>query len=669
MKGAWGQKGKSNVIKMVGIMAKLYRFFLSPFGIGCLYRYTRLPFGLKNAASDFQNILIQMLAGLEGVISVMDDIIVFGEDLKTHDERLKKVLERLRSYEFVLNHKKCEFGVKELTFLGWRISERGCQPTNEKVEAIQSFRSPTNAEEVRSFLGLVNFVGSCIPNLSTISAPLRGLLKKGAKFVWTEKEREAFEIMKKALKSDTVLCFFDPKAEAVLMVDASPVGLGAILLQKGNDRWQMVGCAAKSLTETEMKYYQLEREALSIVFGVERFRYYLAGRRFKLYTDCKPLEFIFSPKSKPCARIERWVLRIQSFDYEILHKPGTQNVADCLSRLLQQGGDLAIDEYCECSLGQILEIARPVAISLEEIGKRSREDVEMDKVVSALESGGWKETPTNFSSVKAELCVIDGILLKNHKIVVPKSLRERVLRLAHESHQGIVAMKARLRAKVWWPGIDKDTEEFVKRCKDCLLVSLPARPEPLHPTRFPESAWEAVAVDFKGPLPSGPSLMVIVDYFSKYAVVEVLHSLTASNVVKHLRKTFGMFGPPSSLRCDNGPQLKSEEFQEFCTEWNIKLVYTTPYWPQANGEVERFNRTIGKHLGISRNNNSDWQEDLNKFLLAYHSTPHPSTGKTPGELMFRRKLREKIPTMVLSREEEEEGVKEKVALTKEKMKD
>lgn len=627
-----------------------------------------MPFGLMNAASDYQSIIIQILAGLKGVISVMDDILVFGPNKKVHDDRLELVLERLKSFDFVLNEKKCLFGAEEIDFLGWRISKYGFKPTEQKIEAIKNFRRPESTEEIRSFLGLVNFVGNCILNLATLSAPLRYLLKKEAKFQWTAKEQAAFEGLKMALSSERVLCFFDPGAEVILIVDASPVGLGAILLQEKSEGWKIVACAAKSLTDTEKKYCQLEREALSIVFGIERFRYYLTGRKFRLYTDCKPLEFMFSPKSKPCARVERWVLRVQSYDFEIMHKPGSQNIADCLSRLVQQGKDLPIDETCEYSLRHILEIARPVAVTLQQIREEGDKDEEIVEVKKALRTGIWDKVSSGFSSSRAELCVVEGILLKIHKIVVPKSLRVHILQLVHESHQGIVAMKARLRSKVWWPGVDKDVENLVKQCKDCVLVSLPSKPEPLQATRFPENAWEAIALDFKGPLPAGVFLLVIIDYYSKFAVVDVLHSLSAAVLIKHLNKIFALFGAPMSLRADNGPQMNCEEFKNFCVEWNIKLIFSTPYWPQANGEVERFNRTLGKHLAISRNRGSDWKEDINKFLLAYHSTVHPSTGKTPGELMLRRKLREKIPMMILE-QNGDESVKEKAMEAKEKMKE
>lgn len=468
-------------------------------------------------------------------------------------------------------------------------------------------------------------------------------MKKGEVFIWGKHQQESFKSLKEVLGSRRVLGFFDPKMEVVLMVDASPVGLGAVLAQHKDDKWVVVSFASKSLTETEQKYCQTEREALAIVFGVERFKYYLFGRKFSLYTDCKALEFLFSERSKPCARIERWVLRIQSFSFKVVHKPGSQNIADCLSRLGASKNDSSIDKFCEFALWHIVEYSRPVAFSREEIRQESMSDKEIMTIKYSLETKTWDEEVQQYKPFASELCVVDDMLLRGQKIVIPRKLREKTLQLAHEGHQGMVAMKARLRSKVWWYGIDKEVETFVRACKECVLVSVPDPPEPLKTTKFPDEAWEAVALDFKGPLPSGEYLLVVIDYFSKYTIVEIMRSTTTVNLIAALRKMFSNFGPPISIRGDNGPQINCEEFKKFCHEFNVKLVFSTPYWPQANGEVERMNRTLGKRLQISRINKTDWKEDLQTYIMNYHATPHTITGKTPAELMLKRKIRDKLP--------------------------
>lgn len=643
-------------------------FFLIFFKDG-LYRFKRLMFGLKNAPTEYQKIMVRIFNGIEGVLVFLDDILVFGKTKEKHDQRLDIVLRILEENEFCMNRGKCLFAVTELIFLGWHISGQGISPTADKVEAIKNFRKPETVEEVRSFLGLVNFVGHCIPDLATKTFHLRELIKKGETFKWTEERTKAFEELKKVLCNGSVLGFFDPGNDTILIVDASPVGLGAVLVQLNKGKEQIISFASKSLSDVERRYCQTEREALSIVFGVERFKYYLFGREFLLYTDCKPLEFLFGEKSKPCARIERWVLRIQCFRFKIRYKPGKMNIADSLSRLGKLNEQGLIDKSFERSLWLLTDYLRPVAIDLVEIKEKTAEDVTLSTVKSALENGTWKKSVEVYKSCEFELCWVEGVLLRGHKIVIPDSLRDRTLKLAHESHQGIVAMKGRLRAKVWWPGIDKDVEKFVKNCKECLLVSLPNHPEPLYPTKFPEAAWEAIALDFKGPLPTGDYLLVIIDYFSKFTIIEPMKSISVANLETSLRKVFASFGPPASIRLDNGPQLNCEEFKSFCREFGIKLIFSTPYWPQANGEVERMNRTIGKRLQISRATDSDWKKDIQTYLLNYHSTPHATTGETPGELMMKRRLRDKLPQVCEPKSVNMEEVRDKIMQRKEKMKE
>lgn len=610
-------------------------------------------FGMVNAPSDYQKTLVQILLGLDGVFNMLDDILVSGRTKEIHDRRLEQVLKRLEEYNFKLNESKCVYGVNELEFLGWHISSKGIQPTGDKMEAISLFREPQNVDEVRSFLGLVNFVGNCIPDLSTKSFALRKLLKKDEKFEWGPDQQRAFATLKASLSDKSILGFFNPQDDVILMVDASPVGLGAVLAQR-NQQWKykVIAFASKSLSDVERKYCQTEREALGIVFGCERFQFYLFGREFFLYTDCKPLQFLFSKRSKPCARIERWVLRVQSFSFKVCYKPGKENIADCLSRLVE-GMKIPMDSTCEGSLLQLAELSRPIAISLEEIKSHSIQDKEILAVKSALKTNLWDGLAEDFKLFANELCEVEDMLLRGTRLVMPSELRARTLSLAHEGHPGIKNMKIRLREKVWWPSIDKDAERKVKACQECLLVSLPNRPEPMNPSRFPNGAWEAVALDFKGPLPSGEYLLVVIDYFSKFIQVEVLSSISAQQLIKAMRSIFTNFGPPYSIRADNGSQINCEEFREFCREYDIKLIHTPPYWPQANGEVERMNQTIGKQLKISRSRKSDWKEDLKIFISNYHATPQSTTGISPAELMLNRKIRNKLPSMSLTQVENE----------------
>ena len=237
------------------------------------------------------------------------------------------------------------------------------------------------------------------------------------------------------------------------------------------------------------------------------------------------------------------------------------------------------------------------------------------------------------------------MIVRGTRLIIPKDLRQRVINIAHEGHQGMVKTKERLRTKCWWPGMDKETEKEIRSCHECQLVSQPTKPEPMIRTKFPEGPWEDVAIDLLGPLPSGESILVVVDYYSRYFEIAILRVTDTKQVIKALDVIFARHGLPVSVRADNGPQFVSDEFKAYVKEHNIELRHSTPLWPQANGEVERQNRSLKKSLIIAHSEGKDWRQELNKFLLAYRSTPHQTTGVSPAELLFGRKIRTKLPEL------------------------
>ncbi|XP_055622464.1 uncharacterized protein K02A2.6-like [Toxorhynchites rutilus septentrionalis] len=215
-------------------------------------------------------------------------------------------------------------------------------------------------------------------------------------------------------------------------------------------------------------------------------------------------------------------------------------------------------------------------------------------------------------------------------------------------------MKQRLRAKVWWPKLDTHVERYVKNCRGCMLVAAPSAPQPMERRELPSGPWQHVAIDFLGPLPSGYFLFVVVDYFSRYIEVEIMTKTDSSETIKRLDSIFARFGLPLSITADNGPQFSSEEFRGFCDSNNIKLITTTPYWPQQNGEVERQNRSILKRLIISQGINTDRINELNKYLLMYRSSPHSTTKRTPSEMLLGYNIRDRLPSIYQPKDVDEE---------------
>lgn len=480
-----------------------------------LFRYTRLMFGITCAPELFQKIMEQILSGCDGSCNFIDDILVYGSSKQEHDVRLQQVQKRLRGFDVTLNEKKCIYGIQEVDFLGHRLSAKGVRPSIDKVNTVKGFREPTTAEEVRSFLGLVNFVGKFIPNLASIDYPLRQLTRKEETFVWGKEQKAAFEELKRQITSDKVLGYYDVTDRTRVVADASPVGLGAVLIQYDkNNEGRIIMYVSKSLSSVERRYAQTEKEALALVWAVERIHYYLFGREFELISDHKPLEIIFGPRSKPCARIERWVLRLQSYKYKIIYKSGKSNIADPLSRLLSDSSEeTSFDENAEHYIDWIVSNAEPKALKINEIQEEAAEDKTIQAVKNALQSNKWNDEITiPFKAFAVELCFSGNILLRGTKIVIPEKLRTRILELAHEGHPGMSKMKQRLRSKVWWPKIDQQTETFVKHCRGCILVAAPSNPEPMKRTKLPSEPWQHLAMDLCGPLPSGHNLLVVVDY-------------------------------------------------------------------------------------------------------------------------------------------------------------
>ena len=295
--------------------------------------------------------------------------------------------------------------------MGHHVSEKRTGPTQAKVEAVLNVREPQSAAEVRSFLGLVNFCSRFIPDLATTPEPLRKLTTP---VVWGKEQARSFQELKDKMHSVESLAYFDKEAETEIISDASPVGLRAVLLQKQQGVMKVVTYASRCLSEVERRCSQTEKEALSIVWACERFHVYLYGIRFKVLTDHKPLEVIYSKVHKPSSRIERWVLRLQNYDFIVEYLPGPENIADTLSRLIPVELDTSInvaDHY-------IRFIAD--AVQIQEIERACACDGELSLVRNAVQGGKLKELPEPYRNVCNELTVLGKLVLRGPRLVILK---------------------------------------------------------------------------------------------------------------------------------------------------------------------------------------------------------------------------------------------------------
>ena len=238
------------------------------------YRWCRLPFGTSVSAEIFQRKLLEALDGLPGTVCIADDVIIHGKDISEHDHNLNIFLQRCSEKGIKLNQNKFELRMGEITFMGHRITKDGLQSDPEKVKAINEMQPPANVQELRQFLGCINYLAKFLPHLSEVLQPLLLLTRREVPFNWTTSQQTAFNKAKKLVTTTPVLTFYDPKKELTIENDASEYGLGSALFQDGKP----IAFASRTLTDPETRYAQIEKEMLAVCYGLTKFHHYTYGR-------------------------------------------------------------------------------------------------------------------------------------------------------------------------------------------------------------------------------------------------------------------------------------------------------------------------------------------------------------------------------------------------------
>ena len=306
--------------------------FATPFG---RFRYKRLPYGIHSASEIFQFEIANLLSGIDGTANSQVDIIIWASSKEDRDRRLGQVMCNIRKTGLKLNKSKCVLGAKEILFLGHIASQYGIKADPAKISAIRDIPLPQNKKEVQRFLGMVNYLEKFVNNLSELTAPLRLLLVKNAEWILQKPQLDAITKIKNILTEPPVLHFYDPSKSIRVSVDASSHGLGAMLEQQDyHSNWAPIAYASRSMTSTEIRYAQIEKETLGVVFACNKFHHYLYGRSFTVYNDHQPLKSIFSKSLSQCPpRIQRFMLHLQKYDFDLEFAPGRKMVvADALSR-------------------------------------------------------------------------------------------------------------------------------------------------------------------------------------------------------------------------------------------------------------------------------------------------------------------------------------------------
>lgn len=625
-----------------------------------LYQYLRLPYGINTAVGIFQRNMENILKGLQGVCVYLDDILVTGRTSEEHTANLHAVLQRLHANGITLKREKCQFFLPEVEYLGFVVSKDGLKPTEAKVKAIKEADAPKCLSELRSFIGLVNYYSRFLPNLADKMAPLYCLLKKTQKWKWTDRQQSAFEKIKQELSDEVLLAHYNADDELILTCDASPFGIGAVLQQRTHDgSVRPIAFVSRTLSQPEKNYAQIEREGLSIVFGTEKFRHYLLGRRFTLETDHKPLLTLFGEhKGIPemaSARIKRWAMKLSAFQYQIKYISSKDNAcADFLSRSPVPGKGKEQED-------QVLSIENDgLPVTARVIASETARDPVLAKV-KQLTLTGWPlymkdEGLEPYFQRRTELSVDQDCVLWGTRVIIPTSLRPNLLLDLHSDHMGIVRMKAMARQYLWWPRLNLDIEEMARKCESCRVQDpMPSSKTTAASWDWPAGPWRRLHLDFAGPF-LDRMFLIVVDAHSKWLEVFPMKTATSETTICKLRTLFSQFGLPEHIVTDNGSQFTSAQFKNFLRKNNIRHTCSAPGHPATNGLAERYVGYFKHQMKKMSDISITVEEKLARFLLSYRTTPHPATNEAPCMVLMKRQLRTRLsavqPNLQLRKETE-----------------
>ena len=640
-----------------------------------LYRYKRLTMGLKPSQGELNTALKPVYDGITDVHLIHDDLIIAADDDISHNHALVKVMEATSKAGLTFNPPKCLFGVPEIKFWGLIIGEHGIKPDPEKIEALDHITRPESTEELISFLCMMQSNSEFIPNFSKKSSPLRELTKNKRKFEWQQEHEKCFNELINAFKEASLLHYFDMNKEIFIFTDAHVTGLGAMLAQGNSiDDAYPIAVASRTTNKAEERYPQIDLEAMGIDFALRRFRNYLVGspNQINVITDHKPLRNIFNGKRRGSVRAERVKLRHQDIRFHVSYQKGKINQADYLSRHGKPIEKLSPELQSEAEdLNNLLYVLHttPVTdhIGLATISSETSKDKTL-KTLSELIKSGHEEIDSNefkdmkkllkFKNIYSELTVTgNNIILKGERMVLPESLHELSIQLAHRgAHPGQSGLTRRIRSHFFFHDMDEKVAKFVSQCKMCQMFTDKRVVEPIKAHKIPSKCWEKVSVDLYGPMPSKNHIVVVQDLKSRFPAAKLVQSTSSDKVLPKLGEIYNTFGNPDTQFSDNGPPFNSSSMKEFARERDIELEFNTPYHPSSN-PVEPFMRPLGKAMKIGRQQGQSEEKILQATLNSYRQTPHKSTNIPPSAYLFRDGMKNDMPRISASEKDISEAIK------------
>ena len=501
-----------------------------------------------------------------------------------------------------------------------------------------------------------------------MTKPLRELMVKGAQFSWDGRREQAYQAILRMMSDQTTLRPYDGDKIIHFVSDASPEGISASIYQEEEDgTWVPVDHTSRALSAAEQRWRsQIDWESLAKSWGMTQFRHYLVGTHFFSWGDHEPLLTYYNDLTKQgSVRLNKHRQHVQDLCFTDKFIQGKENPNDYTSRhpnsidhlTPEQREEAGVDDGTETHVRKILLSDLPEALSIDHIKEGVAMDPTYQKLVVAIRQGRRDQDPDlrPYRVVWGELGLIDGLVCRGEKIVMPDAelsrdggnIRDWVVELGHDGHTGITGAKRLLRTRLWFPGMDEKIERRVGGCVECQASTPTSTRDPLIPTPPPEEPWQDLATDHWGPTADNKYLLVVVDKLTRYPEVEVVKGTSAEDNIRAFDNILSRHGNPEQLFSDNGAPFnggRDHLLQRYFRQEGIKhRPNESAQDPEANGLAEAFMKHTKKVWHTSIISHKDPTMELNKHLKMYRATPHPTTGKSPAELLFARKYRTKLP--------------------------
>nr|CAD2207460.1 unnamed protein product [Meloidogyne enterolobii] len=632
-----------------------------------LFQFIKVPFGLCGAPTTFMRAMNELKKYISASFLIyIDDVILSSENELEHLNDIEQFLNVISNFGMRLKLEKCEFGLAEIKYLGFFISENGIRPDPKDLECINKIKPPNNLHELRAFLGAVNYFRKFIPSCAKILGPLYELTKDN-KFKtsteWNEEEWNSFNEIKEKLKSPPVLAPPNPKESYIIETDASLKGIGAVLIQNKHP----VAYYSRTLKDTEKRYHINELEALAISQALKEFSIYIIGTGTTIIkTDNSPICSILTRKDLT-GRLAKFQLSIQAYDIKIIHRSGkTNKFADYLSRNINvvtrsqaKANYLSSSESDEEQSDNNLNTNNNKQISISKTIKLQKMCPELRKIINALngyfpqnksEKELLEELIKSYSIINGALHFID--LKGVARLVIPYIMRENILKIIHDNpgeggHLGINKTLQKMKLRFYWPNMNEDIKNYIISCESCQKVKDAFHPnhEELYPIKKPSIPFEHLHMDVIGPLITSTKgykyILSIIDSFSKYLICCPLKDQTAPSIMRIIiDQIITKYGVPKYITSDQGRNFTSQIMKDISKIFGFEQIFTVSYHQSANGQVERSNRIIKSILAHYVNKEGrNWQEYLQLATMAYNSSKQESTKYSPFYILYGREMK------------------------------